>query len=400
MFAQTLNLLRMTIDFYPLGPVLVKAGEELSDTTPSDTLLTQTPGEQIQEFRRYKEFDQKRRAHAKEKNRQQRERHHKLNQEARQQERPLPVVPEFPPSMQFVRTQRNNRKEPYLPGSSLKGVLRSDAERLARSMTLDGLGACNPLAGLGASSQTTAVTEKACWSSLGDPDEKEKAWLAVEVYPRLCAACKLFGSPFLAGRLQISDAYLVQTDKPKAFDPLPRRDGVGIDRQRGAAADRAKYDFEYWDGNGQPNGGAFRAHLYLRNFELWQVGWLAHLFYSWEQGALHIGFGTRRGLGRMRAVVTELELSYFGRLALARPSSTLPLMGLGALMADTSSPANAALAAYGFVPQPVLELSAGFRLLTNETLALQRTWRIETPAVLWDKVGPLWTPALVAQVSV
>ena len=38
------------------------------------------------------------------------------------------------PDMCFVKTFRNNGYEPYLPGSSLKGVLRSHAERIVNTI--------------------------------------------------------------------------------------------------------------------------------------------------------------------------------------------------------------------------------------------------------------------------
>ena len=37
------------------------------------------------------------------------------------------------PDMSFVRTWRNGEEQVFLPGSSLKGVLRSNAERITRT---------------------------------------------------------------------------------------------------------------------------------------------------------------------------------------------------------------------------------------------------------------------------
>src|SRR3712207_6675976 len=46
------------------------------------------------------------------------------------------------PAMRFVRTWRNKRWEPYLPGSSLKGVFRSRAEQLVRTLNPYEQGVC------------------------------------------------------------------------------------------------------------------------------------------------------------------------------------------------------------------------------------------------------------------
>ena len=68
----------------------------------------------------------------------------------------LHIIPEGPlliksgiatlsgPDMAFVKVWRNGTEEVYLPGSSLKGVLRSHAERIAR--TLNEQAACDPFA--------------------------------------------------------------------------------------------------------------------------------------------------------------------------------------------------------------------------------------------------------------
>src|SRR5204862_7823670 len=57
------------------------------------------------------------------------------------------------PDMSFVRTIRGGEETVYLPGSSLKGVLRAHCERLARTVDSDDARrqrgkplACNPVA--------------------------------------------------------------------------------------------------------------------------------------------------------------------------------------------------------------------------------------------------------------
>ncbi|MEZ4837193.1 MAG: hypothetical protein R2873_35215 [Caldilineaceae bacterium] len=129
--------------------------------------------------------------------------------------------------------------QPYLPGASLKACCAA-TPKLARAWTLDGQGACNPLTRIG-------DDDPPCWHPFGDPgagEERIQPGPAHLVYPLLCAICATFGSPYLACACKS-----VTATWPSGFDPrsLSRRDGVGIDRRRRAAADGAKYDFEFLD---------------------------------------------------------------------------------------------------------------------------------------------------------
>ena len=157
------------------------------------------------------------------------------------------------PDMAFVTVLREGDWQVYLPGSSLKGVLRSHAERIARTFKPEA--ACDPFA------------DKGKMMSCGRIFDKEK-WKNEVVYHNSCLICKLFGSTGFAGRLATTDAYAV------GEPPQPqRRDGVGIDRFTGGAAYGAKFEVEVI------TEGTFATTLHLRNFELWPlvlVGFLLH----------------------------------------------------------------------------------------------------------------------------
>ncbi len=382
MFAQTLNELSLTLELIPLGPLLVKAGEEPLPLREITEMLTLPPRDQMARFQKRKEAEEARRKELKRQGRERREREHKAYQAARREGGIRPVVEEPEPAdMRFVLTRHNGRDEPYIPGASLKGVLRSHAERLARSLTLAGDGACNPFGRPGG-------VDPPCWGVWGEPDAPERQELPSppEVYRRLCPICKLFGSPYLAGRIRIGDAYLVEAP---GRDRLPRRDGVGIDRRRGAAADGAKYDFEYWA------GGAFRAQVTVGNFELWQVGLVAHLLHDLAAGEIAVGFGTRRGLGRVRGVARDVQVAYCGGLALTLRGPELPLLGLGQLL--PRQPA----ARYGFLSTAPARssLADGVQLRTSDAAAARLAWDVAEPERLWKVVGPLWNPEVVAELA-
>jgi len=380
MFGQTLNELSFTLTLAPLGPLLVKAGEALAPAREVDEALGRVPYDRMLNFMERKKREEDRREALKKQARERRVREREARRVARQTHRlPAAVEAPEPADMCFVLTCRGDHAEPYIPGSSLKGVLRSHAERLARSMTAAGDGACNLFG-------RQSEDDSPCWHVLGDPNALHQQPVpATEAYPVLCPICKLFGSPFLASRLRIGDAYLVAP--PGRELRLPRRDGVGIDRRRGAAADGAKYDFEFWD------SGAFQARVSVQNFELWHLGLLAHVLHALEVGQISVGFGTRRGLGRVRGMVGEMVLAYVGAAALAQHGPVL-LLGLGQL-----AQGNEALAIYGFLRGEAPALAQGARLLTGDGPSLRRAWAIDEPERLWETVGPLWTPTQVAELS-
>ena len=106
-----------------------------------------------------------------------------------------------------------------------------------------------------------------------------------EIYQSSCPICRLFGSLSHAGRLSISDAYA--DGKPGT----ETRDGVGIDRFTGGAFAKAKFELE------PVISGTFKCSVYMRNFEIWQLGLLGCLMKDLKDGYIYIGSGKSRGLG-------------------------------------------------------------------------------------------------------
>jgi CRISPR-associated protein Csm3 len=193
--------------------------------------------------------------------------------------------------MNFVRTRRPGFEQPtvFIPGSSLKGTLRSHTERVLRTVLGEGPDkCCNPFDDT---------------SFCGKRLEKEKN--TATRYRESCPACRIFGNTVLGGRLSVTDAYppdgvLAETNATE------QRDGVAIDRILGSVA-QGPFTLEV------VTRGAFRAMLTLENFELWQVGLLAVALRDLGTGLCPIGFGKTRGLGRMAVTLEYLDVAYPGR---------------------------------------------------------------------------------------
>lgn len=106
---------------------------------------------------------------------------------------------------------------PYLPGSSLKGVLRHEAERLVRALAGENAVCRAPRA------------ETMCpqWPRFGE----------------FCPVCRTFGSPALFSTFHFGDLRADVADA-EAITSTALRCGVGVSRYRSAAAENLLYTTE------------------------------------------------------------------------------------------------------------------------------------------------------------
>lgn len=177
-----------------------------------------------------------------------------------------------------------------IPGSTLRGVLRSRLERILQS--IGGNRGCVLFTTGEDNTHPTCLTVKAALDAFKDTHKAKSAaererLLEQEILSGdgLCDICRLFGSPLLASKLRISDA---RPDNPK---PLIR-DGVGIDRDTETAREHIKYDFETIDSS----GFTFRAEI--ENASDKDLALLAILLQEMRKPGIDVGGKKSRGLGR------------------------------------------------------------------------------------------------------
>lgn len=184
---------------------------------------------------------------------------------------------------------RDAQGMPFIPGASLKGVVRSTLEALVRGAEKRdvGLWSCDPL------------TKQAC----GEYDTKDAGGNRVSrddvPVDDHCALCRVFGSHLLASHVRFSDALLVDRDGPP---PVSIRDGVGIDRDLRAVHGKLKYDFEVIN-----PGARFAFELFVDNPEPWWMGLLVVGLDQLAEGFTGVGGFTSRGLGRVELHLRELR---------------------------------------------------------------------------------------------
>lgn len=200
-------------------------------------------------------------------------------------------------------------QKPFIPGSSFKGALRSTVEKLAA--TLPSFSTC----ALIEYTRETWAKEQNDGRYIEDICPTVRQWHIAElrrnnqtqiqiaetnrkILEELCDTCRLFGSPFTAARLNVSDLYMPE----EVWSGIIQiRDGVAIDRDSEKARDRLKYDFEV-----VPASATFTMEIVLENAEPRDVQLVCVGLSEYMQGFGLIGGKRSRGLG-----VAKLEEEEF-----------------------------------------------------------------------------------------
>ena len=288
--------------------------------------------------------------------------------------------------MNFVRTHHGRLGDStvYLPGSSLKGTLRSYAEKVARTLGEE-RGAhfppfsCNPLG----SSAHRGRDDYYCGKYLDKKgDQADKHRLA-------CPICRTFGHTSLASHLRLSDAYPMDLLQPETMtwfneaNDTEERDGVAIDRISGAVA-VGPFNLEV------VTKGAFQGTLTLSNFQLWQLGLLAIVLRDLGQGRVPIGFGKSRGLGRVTVEYSQAEVAYPGRFSPQLNGRDLrqSLMGVAAFL----SPEEARV--YDYFTEDMDVFPDGWTMSEEDDGSYGRVALIgagEAVNSLWRTCVPFWS---------
>ncbi len=207
------------------------------------------------------------------------------------------------PDASFVRYPTEHGPVPYIPGSSLKGVLRSGAESLLAAL---GERVCDPLR------LTKKDREEHDKALRQDPSLTGKPGFrtpACNDSHRRCQACLTFGSTEGASVLLVDDGLpwmpgAPSEDRVALLKELDRRStvrtNVAINRQTGAADGRKLFDYEVI------TGASFHPVVRLRNPRPWQAALVAAALGLLDDGTLRLGSQTTKGLGRVRTAPETL----------------------------------------------------------------------------------------------
>ena len=190
-----------------------------------------------------------------------------------------------------ISVVKDNLYRPYIPGSSFKGGLRAQIERIIRLVEPkcgNGFGACNPL----------RDDERCiCKDQIEDLKKKFKnrpaADLDIELFNRSCRICRVFGAPWLASKVLIKDLLLARPDlwMERRYQV---RNGVGIDRESETASQGLLYDYEV-----VPSGTLFNWEIIIENADQSRAedGLVIWGLNEFANGRVQLGGGRSRGLG-------------------------------------------------------------------------------------------------------
>lgn len=197
---------------------------------------------------------------------------------------------------------------PLLSGSSLRGVLRSHAEKIIRTLYTDfclknagsmaagdrfkqNCPACDPLV------RDKSESLASCITRLNDAElSKYHEWQEGD----FCLTCQLFGNQERGSRFWVQDAHW-QAGKSVEWQA---QDFLAIDRFTGGGLDGAKFD-------AAPLVGAvFETAVTLHNPAVWELGLLTLLLRDLSDGRLTVGFGAAKGYGRCHASNIQWHVGY------------------------------------------------------------------------------------------
>lgn len=182
-------------------------------------------------------------------------------------------------------------ERPFLPGSSMKGVLRSRVEALAH-LVLPHDAVCYQEKVKDESHSCLSAQKggiRKLQNELKDTQKSEAQILAF-IQKHLCPACQLFGGASWRSKVSLDDLHPIAN----MVFPLENRDGVGIDRDTRQAAPSVKYQYE-----AVPAGAQFGFRLVAENLGEADMALLSVGILDLLTGHFSIGGKTSRGLGEV-----------------------------------------------------------------------------------------------------
>jgi CRISPR-associated RAMP protein (TIGR02581 family) len=193
---------------------------------------------------------------------------------------------------------KDAQRRPFIPGSSVKGALRAQVERIVRAVWTgdERRGACDPL------DERQRCVTAADMNALREQHGRDSGAMARGVLDQTCRVCRVFGSPWLASKVMVRDLRLMDPEL-WAERRYEVRAGVGIERDAGAAKTAVLYNSQV-----VAPGTAFDWEIVIENANPVTEEPLVYLgLREMMQGRIPLGGARSRGLGQVQLSVEAAE---------------------------------------------------------------------------------------------
>jgi CRISPR/Cas system CSM-associated protein Csm3 (group 7 of RAMP superfamily) len=256
--------------------------------------------------------------------------------------------------------QNLNTLDYYIPGSSLRGMMRSYAEKILRSLSPgeNQPFCCDPF----------ADTENTAHCFCGKHLENYNGG---RVYRLHCPICAIFGSTRMVGRIRVEDSKLTRRGRTVVRDSVPLNRHTGAVVQGvGPFSNLLLEDY------------SFSCRITLINFQCWHLGLIAYLLRDLCRGELRLGWGKSKAYGAISATVDNVRLHYYGRSALV--DATTGVRGIEHLGYDS----DIGVKTYS------LHLDPGIIVVEPDELPFRRSFRVVDPGM--DLESPFWNAMAIS----
>ena len=217
----------------------------------------------------------------------------------------------FDPASSDAPVIKDPRGNPFIPGSSFKGIVRSFVEGFLDGAVEDSKKDLKPCF---ITDDNPCIKKKDLEQYDQYEDAKERKM--AHILKQACPVCRLFGSGDMAARLEIADVFPYSledspTDKKTKIEKMKElmsaRSGIKIDRKTGKTKGGALFQYEIL------GGGELFGEFTFTNFQLYQPGLLFTLFDLSTEGFLRYGHSKSRGLGVLDFSVESIKIIQTGK---------------------------------------------------------------------------------------
>jgi len=186
-----------------------------------------------------------------------------------------------------ARIKINDHHVPYIPGSSIKGVLRSISEKIQASNNNQ---YCNP--------------NRTCGRIHGKKIKniRGRAELAEFINENFCDVCKIYGSMGLKGFVFFTDAYPSSNETIK----LGSKSQISINRRMGDTVRGSLHQVEY-----MYPGSKFDFNMLIQNLNDYQLALLFASIKMINSEQAYLGSFSTKGFGRVAFLFENVSVKIF-----------------------------------------------------------------------------------------